>query len=598
MTLSRKVILIAVLNALALLLLLVSFTLYQNSQDDVATTYANQHASYLLADELRQSSDDLTRLGRTYVVTGDEKYEKQYFDILDIRNGLKPRPESYHRIYWDLYTVGMQKPRPDTISISLNELMKQAGFTDEEFALLKEAADNSDGLVGLEVKAMNAVKGVFIDENGEYTIKGEPDFKLARTLLHSEEYHKYKSNIVRPLDKFFEVLEKRTSSAIETAQVSASNMLKFAMISIAGIVVIIAYTLWILRFQAVAAFLRMSAVMQALSKGRSDVEVIGTEREDEIGQMANAVQYFKEASIKLEKVRLEEEENRANSEMERKTQMDALANQLQNTIGTVVKDVLESSQEMKTTADGMQSSIEHAISQSAVVSDTSAQTAQNVETVASATTQLSASINEISRQVASSTEIANQAVTKADKTHESIQGLVDAATKIGEVVNLITAIAEQTNLLALNATIEAARAGDAGKGFAVVASEVKSLANQTAKATDEIGAQIADLQYSTKEASVAVEAIASIISNINEITTGVASAVAEQEASTNEIANNVQLASSGTQNVSVAISKVNDVTEQSGSEAIVISNHAQMFNSKVAKLEQEVNDFLHHVRTA
>ncbi|WP_445286104.1 CHASE3 domain-containing protein, partial [Vibrio sp. V17_P4S1T151] len=61
-----------------------------------------RYQSYQAADELRQSSDDLTRLGRTYVVSGDEKYEKMYMDILDIRNGKKPRPQNYHTIYWDL----------------------------------------------------------------------------------------------------------------------------------------------------------------------------------------------------------------------------------------------------------------------------------------------------------------------------------------------------------------------------------------------------------------------------------------------------------------------------------------------------------------
>lgn len=35
-----------------------------------------RYQSYQAADELRQSSDDLTRLGRTYVLTGDETYEK------------------------------------------------------------------------------------------------------------------------------------------------------------------------------------------------------------------------------------------------------------------------------------------------------------------------------------------------------------------------------------------------------------------------------------------------------------------------------------------------------------------------------------------
>ena len=51
--------------------------------------------SYQLADELRHSSDDLTRFARTYVVTGDPKFERYYWDVLGIRNGQKPRPEHY-----------------------------------------------------------------------------------------------------------------------------------------------------------------------------------------------------------------------------------------------------------------------------------------------------------------------------------------------------------------------------------------------------------------------------------------------------------------------------------------------------------------------
>ncbi|MFP6706962.1 MAG: hypothetical protein VCE75_13205 [Alphaproteobacteria bacterium] len=66
------------------------------------------------------------------MTTGDVKYEKQYFDILDIRNGKKPRPLDYHRIYWDFFTVDMKKPRGDGQAIALQEMMKQAGFTDEE----------------------------------------------------------------------------------------------------------------------------------------------------------------------------------------------------------------------------------------------------------------------------------------------------------------------------------------------------------------------------------------------------------------------------------------------------------------------------------
>ena len=54
--------------------------------------------SYLLADELRQSSDDLTRLARTYVATGNPKFEREYWQVLGIRNGERPHPERAQRL--------------------------------------------------------------------------------------------------------------------------------------------------------------------------------------------------------------------------------------------------------------------------------------------------------------------------------------------------------------------------------------------------------------------------------------------------------------------------------------------------------------------
>lgn len=73
---------------------------FMTSQDAslLETTAARRYQSYLLADELRQSSDELTRLARTYVATGDDKWEKQYLEVLDIRNGKQARPQHYERI--------------------------------------------------------------------------------------------------------------------------------------------------------------------------------------------------------------------------------------------------------------------------------------------------------------------------------------------------------------------------------------------------------------------------------------------------------------------------------------------------------------------
>lgn len=81
------------------ILLLLALLQISSKQANLVAMNQARYQSYLLADELRQSSDDLTRLARTYVVSTDPSYEKQYFDILDIRNGKKPRPQHAERIY-------------------------------------------------------------------------------------------------------------------------------------------------------------------------------------------------------------------------------------------------------------------------------------------------------------------------------------------------------------------------------------------------------------------------------------------------------------------------------------------------------------------
>ena len=138
---SIKLLSIVVVFGLAVVtvLTLLTFFLYQRAQGEISEAQNSRYEPYSLADELRQSSDDLTRLVRTYVVTGDAKYEQQYWDVQAIRNGDKPRPEQYNRIYWDLMAVDGRKSRPDGEAVSLRTLMQRAGFSQQEFAKLQQA---------------------------------------------------------------------------------------------------------------------------------------------------------------------------------------------------------------------------------------------------------------------------------------------------------------------------------------------------------------------------------------------------------------------------------------------------------------------------
>jgi methyl-accepting chemotaxis protein len=128
----------------------------------LAKSRDNQYASYQLADQLRQSSDDLTRMVRTYVATGNPEFEREYWAVLDIRNGRIPRPDDYDNIYWDFVSATGQKPRADGTAVSLYDLMVKEGFTEEELNKLSLAKKNSDGLVRAETVAMNAMKRLFV----------------------------------------------------------------------------------------------------------------------------------------------------------------------------------------------------------------------------------------------------------------------------------------------------------------------------------------------------------------------------------------------------------------------------------------------------
>lgn len=107
----------------ALLLVLCSclmFRMLYEQQQALIHAQENRYSSYLLASELRHSSDELTRLVRSYVATGNPIYEKQYWHVLAIRNGELPLPEHYDRPYWDFLALGeSQPPYPDGKPVSL-----------------------------------------------------------------------------------------------------------------------------------------------------------------------------------------------------------------------------------------------------------------------------------------------------------------------------------------------------------------------------------------------------------------------------------------------------------------------------------------------
>src|SRR5206468_4507013 len=204
----------------AAVFLLITGSLYVVSQAvkteaDIAGAEARRYQSYKLADELRQSSDDLTRMARLYAVTGEPRYQVYFDRILAIRDGQAARPLDYGNVYWDFVMAWGRPPRRDGAAVSLEQLMREAHFTDDELALLQQAKHRSDALVALETQAIHAVQGRFLDDRGRFTVVGPPDMDLARRLLHGPEYQRAKAEIMAPIHDFFTRVESRTAAEVQ-----------------------------------------------------------------------------------------------------------------------------------------------------------------------------------------------------------------------------------------------------------------------------------------------------------------------------------------------------------------------------------------------
>ncbi len=294
MSLRAIISLISVLLAILILGVLTVTMLHLRTLTALEVAESRRYESFKLADQLHQSSDDLTRMARTYVVTGDSRYEGYFNRILAIRNGEAPRPEGYDGVYWDLVVVGDDERKSDQEAVALEQLMRDADFTDREFAKLRQAQAESDALVAIEARAMAAMKGLYPDENGQYKLEGLPDVALARALMHSAEYHAAKSRIMSPIAEFIDMVETRTERELQSLQVRSSRLMFVALVLVSLSLGLVVISLFVFQRRVFHPVLSLVSAARSLESG--DYSTRATpEWQDEIGHLAGTFNLMAEA---------------------------------------------------------------------------------------------------------------------------------------------------------------------------------------------------------------------------------------------------------------------------------------------------------------
>ena len=477
-----------------------------------------RYQSYLLADELRQSSDDLTRLARTYVVTGDARYEQQYLDILDIRNGKKPRPAHYERIYWDFVAAGVPVPASTGPAVPLAELMRKAGFSEQEFAKLREAQANSDGLVKTEVIAMNAVKGRFDDGSGNFTKTGPPDLEMARAIMHDAAYHSNKAKIMQPVNEFLTLLDQRTSAAVQTAM--SGTMAAYSVtVGVLLVSVMVSLLCLFLVYRHIKRSLDQAiATAQLIAGGDLSIDAV-IERADEIGVLLHAM-------------------NTINANLT------GLIGDIRNSTGEMsvaTHEIALGNADLSARTEAQASSLE--------------ETASSMETLTATVRQNASNAGEANQLAATASAVAVQGGAVVAQVVSTMGAIKESSSQIADIIGVIDGIAFQTNILALNAAVEAARAGEQGRGFAVVAGEVRSLAHRSAAAAQEIktliGASVERVDAGSKLVDEAGRTMALVVESIQKV----AAIMSEITSASHE-------QSAGISEVNQAVTQMDNITQQ------------------------------------
>ncbi len=413
-----------------------------------------------------------------------------------------------------------------------------------------------------------------------------------------------------------EYTTKRATAAdkkvAELAEAASSAITSMLVIGLLSVVLAIGFALFIARRTIIAPLMGLEGTMRALAEGNNKVDVVGTDRRDEVGAMAQAVLVFRDNAQVQERLAAA----KAEADAEQKKVIDTVSSHLeslaQGDLTRPINDEFTGSyaalktnfnaalSSLSTLIHSVQESVRSIGSGSSEIEAASEDLARRTESAAASLEETSAAVAQINDRLRTGAASAAQTVGRADQAmvtvgtgrgtaEEAVAAMgrvADSAKGIDSVIEGLDKIAFQTRVLAMNAAVEAGRAGEAGRGFAVVADLVGQLAMRSEEEAKRAREQLTTTQNDVELAVGAVErvdgalvGISSDVSAVHELLSAMALDNQAQAAAIQQIASAIGTMDESTQQNAAMVEETSAAARSLNSEVRVLGDRAASFRT-------------------